>query len=755
MNEYVVYFLKVMAIQGLFFGLYSLILRNSGRHALNRWYLLSTLFLAFFIPFISFSLPDQTPQVVQENPVILWLSEPSSEEYEIIQIQERKTYSWWALVPIFYGLVVFVLVLRSTFHLSILSRLKRNSEPILKKWFTLFKTSQNRSFSFFSNVFIPRWLFGTDAFDQVLAHECVHVRQLHSVDRLLLDFVVSLFWFNPFIYLYRNALIEIHEYQADEAVVKEFKDPIAYQEILYSQLQTPQYSELVSHFNFQMIKKRIVMMNKQKKRTGWVYALAAPLTLVMIFAFSSKETMNPIDEVGDEISAMIGPIDEVTGLAEMLFQSDNEPSILPFKEKTFNKMTSGFGMRMHPIDKERKFHRGMDFSCKTGTEIIATADGTVEKVRRSSTGYGNLLVVDHGNGFVTKYAQLSSFKVQEGDKVQKGQVIAFSGNSGASTAPHLHYEVVKNGEAVNPADYIKNYQFKSSAVHHHERDQEHEEEVEQQEHELARQEMFAIRQLELAERERELAVKEQEKALVAQERSSEAREKALEEQERVLEEQVRAEELHQQSLEAMRNAQVDSEKEKQKEKTKSKEKRKGKQQSFKVIIDPGHGGKDAGAISKDGIEEKEATLTLATLIFDEFENHENIEVVLTRTDDRFLSLEERVKLTEDADLLLSLHFEAHQNEEVPFSSAVYFDGSEFSEDSRRVARGITEELAKAGTVSRVGISSGFYIMREAHCPSVLVNIGYALSHDIPQRQYEEGQSTASRYLANAIEKSLM
>ncbi|WP_462252064.1 peptidoglycan DD-metalloendopeptidase family protein [Ekhidna sp.] len=525
MNEVVIYLLKVIAIHGLLYVFYRLVLKNSGRHVFNRFYLLGALLIAFFIPLIEISLPNQSYQ--SDTSVIMWLAEPAYDmNIELVPVEQKTTSTYWFLIPLGIGLISVIFISRSIIYLALLARLKKRSEYINKHWFRLFKISQDRPFSFFSNVFMPRTLFGSDSFDQILAHECEHVRQRHSIDRLLTDFVVSLFWFNPFIYLYRNELIEIHEYQADELVLDRFNDPVGYQEILFSQLQSAQYSGLVSHFNFSMIKKRIVMMNKQRKMSGWVYLLTAPVMLMVVFAFSSKEAMKPINEVGDEIAAMIGPENGIDwpglSISDILStqtiirhessQDDNVPSISPIRNEDLNRMASGFGMRTHPIYKVKKMHLGMDFSCPTGSEVRATADGKVAKISSNPKGYGNLVVIAHGDDYQTKYAQLSEFKVKEGDEVKKGDLIALSGNSGMSTAPHLHYEVLKDGKHVDPANFIKDYDLipksaKASGTAQVEIDKaEYERQLAEQERKIAeKQQMLVMREKELAMKEMELA----------------------------------------------------------------------------------------------------------------------------------------------------------------------------------------------------------------------------------------------------------
>lgn len=96
----------------------------------------------------------------------------------------------------------------------------------------------------------------------------------------------------------------------------------------------------------------------------------------------------------------------------------------------------------------------MDFACHIGNRVYATADGVVENVRVDSYGYGKYVIIDHGFGYKTRYAHLSSIQVEEGMKVTRGTLIALSGNSGRSSGPHLHYEVIYKGGYVNPMNYM-------------------------------------------------------------------------------------------------------------------------------------------------------------------------------------------------------------------------------------------------------------------------------------------------------------
>lgn len=130
------------------------------------------------------------------------------------------------------------------------------------------------------------------------------------------------------------------------------------------------------------------------------------------------------------------------------------PAIQPLANKDNNRLASGFGMRVHPIYKVKMLHSGIDFAAPKGTPIYATGDGVVITVRTNLTGYGKEVEISHGYGYVTKYAHMSNFNVKVGQNVKRGECIGYVGNTGTSTAPHCHYEVIKDGKKVNPILYI-------------------------------------------------------------------------------------------------------------------------------------------------------------------------------------------------------------------------------------------------------------------------------------------------------------
>jgi hypothetical protein len=129
------------------------------------------------------------------------------------------------------------------------------------------------------------------------------------------------------------------------------------------------------------------------------------------------------------------------------------PAIQPVNNKDLKRMASGFGYRTDPIYKTTKFHAGMDFASPVGTEIYATGDGVIARADADASGYGNHVRINHGYGYMTLYGHMSKINVRPGQKVKRGDVIGFVGNTGKSVGPHLHYEVHKNGEPINPVNF--------------------------------------------------------------------------------------------------------------------------------------------------------------------------------------------------------------------------------------------------------------------------------------------------------------
>ncbi len=165
-------------------------------------------------------------------------------------------------------------------------------------------------------------------------------------------------------------------------------------------------------------------------------------------------TSKRMDIIQKQMVIQSKSLDEITKLAE-----EKEkllvaiPAIQPVNNEELTRMASGFGWRSDPFTKARKMHRGMDFTAPKGTPIYATGDGVVKRADNNASGYGKHIRIDHGYGYMTLYGHLSKYNVKKRQKVKRGDLIGFVGSTGRSEAPHVHYEVWKEGERINPINF--------------------------------------------------------------------------------------------------------------------------------------------------------------------------------------------------------------------------------------------------------------------------------------------------------------
>ena len=165
-------------------------------------------------------------------------------------------------------------------------------------------------------------------------------------------------------------------------------------------------------------------------------------------------TSKKLDVLTKQIVVQSKSLDEIARLAEEKEQLLKAiPTIKPVKNEDLTRMASGYGYRSDPFTKARKFHRGMDFTAPRGTPVYATGNGVVKRADRRSSGYGRHIRIDHGFGYISLYAHLYKYVVRRGQKVKRGDLIGFVGSTGRSQAPHLHYEIIKDGKHVNPLNF--------------------------------------------------------------------------------------------------------------------------------------------------------------------------------------------------------------------------------------------------------------------------------------------------------------
>jgi murein DD-endopeptidase MepM/ murein hydrolase activator NlpD len=161
-------------------------------------------------------------------------------------------------------------------------------------------------------------------------------------------------------------------------------------------------------------------------------------------------TTKRLDVLSKQTVVQSRSLDEIERLAENKAELiEAIPSIQPIKNQDLTRMASGYGYRTDPFTKKRRFHYGMDFSARKGTPIYATGNGVVKRADNRSSGYGKHIRIDHGFGYISLYAHLSKYNVRRGQRVKRGDIIGYVGNTGRSVGPHLHYEIFKDKKKIN------------------------------------------------------------------------------------------------------------------------------------------------------------------------------------------------------------------------------------------------------------------------------------------------------------------
>lgn len=178
----------------------------------------------------------------------------------------------------------------------------------------------------------------------------------------------------------------------------------------------------------------------KKDHIAYVYALEDKLNVLSHQLVKQSKSFDELIELAKNKDKMIKSI----------------PSIIPIADKQLTRLSSGFGYRIDPVYGIPKMHAGLDFTAPTGTPIHCAGDGVVEEVGFNKGGYGNEVIIDHGFGYKSHYAHLSKFNTSVGRKVKRGEVIGFVGSTGKSTAPHLHYEIIKSGNKIDPINFFFN-----------------------------------------------------------------------------------------------------------------------------------------------------------------------------------------------------------------------------------------------------------------------------------------------------------
>lgn len=203
--------------------------------------------------------------------------------------------------------------------------------------------------------------------------------------------------------------------------------------------------------NFTELESTMASLKQSESQFRKLFSLGSRKEVLKNMESSSDEGSIDVEALKRDVSSSMAAVEEIK---QYLAKEQDVFRSSPGGWPATGKISSGFGMREHPKYGGRKLHTGVDITMPRGTPLHATADGVVSFAARSG-GSGNIVVIEHGHGLSTVYAHNSKNSVKAGQTVKRGDVIAYSGSTGISTGPHLHYEVWRNGQSINPAPFLE------------------------------------------------------------------------------------------------------------------------------------------------------------------------------------------------------------------------------------------------------------------------------------------------------------
>ncbi len=210
-----------------------------------------------------------------------------------------------------------------------------------------------------------------------------------------------------------------------------------------------EYAQMTRHFN--EMESTMASLKQSESQFRKLFSLGSRKEVLKNMGNRTDEGSIDVEALKKEIQSSVAAVDEIK---KYLAKQQDSFRITPSGWPARGRISSGFGMREHPSLGVRKLHTGIDITMPVGTPLHATADGVVSFADRSG-GNGNIVVIEHGHGLTSVYAHNSKNLVKPGQAVKRGDLIAYSGSTGLSTGPHVHYEVWRNGQSINPSPFLE------------------------------------------------------------------------------------------------------------------------------------------------------------------------------------------------------------------------------------------------------------------------------------------------------------
>ncbi len=444
-NDFLLYLLQTSIV---FTGLYFCYCMFVGRltfHKMNRWFLVMLPFFSLLLPLIDWNVIWPTGQnglqlAFMQNVIFIdSVQLPLVEGVPVKRSEVSTDYSIYLLLAYLFG--VFIRLVHFVATLRIFSRMREYSVKTYFRGIKVLWCDIDVPFSYFNTIYVPKKSLGK-LNKMILEHEAGHIKLRHSFDLLVIELYHCCFWFNPLLYLYRKSVKSLHEFQADESVLRRSVRTSDYLQLLLDTVQEKNRHATLSYFNNPIIKKRIMMITKNRsKRIAMLKYLPLLGTIVGV-------------SLGFSISTNTDLIPEDRFAVKAKVQLATPPSIFPLEDYDKERITSFFGQKVkQPKTGVILVHGGIDIRAAKGTPVLATANGMVLKAD-DENDWGNLVVLVHEDGYQTRYAHLDGFNVTKDGQVKKGAVIGYVGSTGISSGSHLHYEVQKDGQALDPMGFF-------------------------------------------------------------------------------------------------------------------------------------------------------------------------------------------------------------------------------------------------------------------------------------------------------------
>lgn len=462
--------LEITLCMLFFLLIYHLVIARTALHRFKRFYLLAALIVPITVPFIQIELPESSQAYIpvsdtftqpileivtsSENPIQKSTPEkilPNEvvTETPVNEILNQRSINLQTILVLLYGTVSLILITRLVRNVYLIfKKFKASRKGVYQHINLAISEKSIAPFSFLNMVFISQKDFENQQIrDQLLTHEMGHIKQLHTIDIILLELIRALFWINPIYYFYGKAIRLNHEYLADSAVIKAHKNISSYQNLLldFASRVNPSQLPLTSPFNYSITKKRFIMMTTKISKTAAILRISILMPLLALTTMSFTGTRDMLSERTSELLNSIPS--ELT--------RESRPDILPIAPENGAWLAVPFGETIFPDTEHKKVHVGIDIKADLGTPVRATASGTIEIATTGNRTYGTYIRIKHDDEYQTLYASLNELKVKTGERIEKGSIIGSVGKSIENSNTHLHYEVIKNGDQLNPQEFFE------------------------------------------------------------------------------------------------------------------------------------------------------------------------------------------------------------------------------------------------------------------------------------------------------------